>query len=71
MTNDTIIRSVTNYLLQGGALTVKTCWVKFGTTEMRKIASRLRKRGHNVVTRQLTDILPNGREVKFNEYRIA
>lgn len=61
---------VQDYLLEGNALTVKTCWVKFGTTEMRKIASRLRRRGHNVVTRQLTDRLADGREVKFNEYSI-
>ena len=70
MTHDTILNEVKTYLLNGGALTVKSCWQKFGTTEMRKIASRLRQRGHNIVTKQLTDTLPDGREVRFNEYRI-
>lgn len=69
MTNS-IITKVQNYLLEGNALTVKTCWIKFGTTEMRKIASRLRRRGFNVVTKQMTDTLTDGREVRFNEYRI-
>jgi hypothetical protein len=69
MTNS-IINNVTKYLLDGNALTVKTCWVRFGTTELRKIASRLRKRGFNVVTKQLTDTTADGREVRFNEYRI-
>lgn len=68
---EAIINKVTSYLLSGNALTVKSCWAKFGTTELRKIASRLRKRGHKVETRQLTDILPDGRPVKFNEYRIT
>lgn len=69
MTNS-IINNVTKYLLEGNALTVKTCWIKFGTTEMRKIASRLRRRGFNVVTKQMTDTSADGREVRFNEYRI-
>lgn len=56
---NSIINNVTKYLLEGNALTVKTCWVRFGTTEMRKIASRLRKRGFNVVTKQLTDTSSN------------
>lgn len=65
-----IINQVTAYLVNGGALTVKSCWAKFGTTELRKIASRLRKRGYEVKTRTLTDKLPCGREVRFNEYRV-
>lgn len=69
MTNS-IMTKVQNYLLEGNSLTVKTCWMKFGTTEMRKIASRLRRRGFNVVTKQMTDTLTDGREVRFNEYRI-
>ena len=68
--NNSIINNVTKYLLDGNALTVKTCWIKFETTEMRKIASRLRKRGFNVVTKQMTDTSADGREVRFNEYRI-
>lgn len=65
-----IINKVTAYLLNGGTLTVKSCWMMFGTTEMRKIASRLRKRGHKVATREVTDTANDGREVRFNEYRI-
>lgn len=68
---ETIINQVATHLVNGGALTVKTCWVKFGTTELRKIVSRLRKRGHRVTTTQLTEMLPNGREVRYNEYRIT
>jgi hypothetical protein len=64
------LNQVKAYLLNGGALTVKSCWQLFGTTEMRKIASRLRQQGHNIVTTRLTDILPDGRSVQFNEYRI-
>jgi hypothetical protein len=70
MTHDTILNNVKTYLLNGGSLTVKSCWQMFGTTEMRKIASRLRQRGLNVVTRQLTDTTADGRVVRFNEYRI-
>jgi hypothetical protein len=70
MIHETILNNVKTYLLNGGALTVKSCWQMFGTTELRKIASRLRQRGLNVVTRQLTDTMADGRVVRFNEYRI-
>lgn len=68
---DAIINKVTTYLINGGSLTVKSCWAKFGTTELRKIASRLRRRGYKVETKPMTDILPDGRTVRFNEYRIT
>lgn len=71
MSSESIINKVTAYLLNGGALTVKSCWAKFGTTEMRKIASRLRERGHKVVTKELTEMSNDGRTLRFNEYRIA
>lgn len=67
----TIISQVKSYLINGGALTVKTCWVKFGTTELRKIVSRLRKDGLNIEDKILTDTLPDGREVRFKEYRFS
>lgn len=70
MSSESVINKVTAYLLNGGTLTVKSCWMMFGTTEMRKIASRLRKRGHKVATREVTGTANDGREVRFNEYRI-
>lgn len=68
---EAIINQVKKHFVNGGTLTVKTCWVKFGTTELRKIVSRLRRKGFNIESKQLTDTLPNGKEVRFNEYRLT
>ena len=57
------------YFKQGGELTVNTALSMFRTTELRKIVSRLRKMGHNIKDRWVTDtITPDGRPTPHKVY---
>lgn len=56
------------YLKQGGRLTVQKAIHLFSTTELRRIVSRLRKRGYPIRDRELNAILSDGRQARFKEY---
>lgn len=59
------------YLLEGGALTVKTAWAMTGTTELRRIVSRLKAKGYRFATTTLYGETKDGRRACFKEYRLA
>lgn len=57
------------HLKQGGKLTVNTALSLFRTTELRKVVSRLRRQGHNICTRWVTDTTAiDGRPTPHKEY---
>lgn len=56
------------YLKQGSRLTVQKAIHLFSTTELRRIVSRLRKRGYPIRDRKLSAILSDGRQASFKEY---
>lgn len=57
------------YLQKGGKLTVNTALSLFRTTELRKVVSRLKRKGHPIRTRWVTDTAtPNGRPTPHKEY---
>lgn len=58
------------YLLNGGRLTVQRAFGMFHTTELRKIVSRLRRRGHLIKSERCSAVTEDGRQVMFNEYYI-
>lgn len=59
------------YLKQGGRLTVNTALTLFRTTELRKVVSRLKRKGHAIQTRWVTDTTtPDGRPTPHKEYFI-
>lgn len=51
MTRQEKQRKVEKHFYNGGELSVKRCLSLFGTTELRRIVSRLRKRGMNIKDR--------------------
>ena len=59
---------ILTYLKQGGRLTVQKAIHLFSTTELRRIVSRLRKRGYPIRDRKLSAILSDGRQASFKEY---
>lgn len=61
-------REILAYLLAGGRLTVQKASRMFETTELRKIISRLRRRGHPICSERHYDTTHTGRRVQFNEY---
>lgn len=56
------------YLKQGGRLTVQKAIHLFSTTELRRIVSRLRKRGYPIADRRLNAVTSDGRQTQFKEY---
>ena len=64
-------REILAYFLGGGRLTVQTAFHMFHTTELRKIVSRLRKSGHDIRSKQMSDTSVDGRHVTFNEYYLV
>lgn len=56
------------YLKQGGRLTVQKAIHLFSTTELRRIVSRLRKRGYPIRDWKLSAVLGDGRQAQFKEY---
>ena len=63
-------REILAYLLAGGRLTVQKASRMFGTTELRKIVSRLRRRGQPIDDVKLYDTTRTDRRVQFKEYFI-
>ncbi len=59
------------YLLAGGRLTVQKASRLFETTELRKIVSRLRRRGQPIEDVMHYDTTRTGRRVQFKEYFIT
>lgn len=64
-------RDILAYFQQGGKLTVQRALLMFHTTELRKIVSRLRKSGHDIRSKQMSDTTSDGRHVTFKEYYLA
>ena len=56
------------YLLDGGRLTVQKAFHLFHTTELRKIISRLRRRGYDIRADRRESVTEEGRKVMYNEY---
>lgn len=63
-------REILRYFLLGGRLTVQKAFRKFGTTELRKIVSRLKRKGYSIGSKRCYDFTNTGRRVQFNEYFI-
>lgn len=61
-------REILAYLIKGGRLTVQKASRIFETTELRRIVSRLRKKGHTICARKCSDVTRSGRTTQFNEY---
>lgn len=55
MENSTSIERIKNYLESGGKLTVLKALQLFKTTEMRSVASKLKKRGLNITSKRVAD----------------
>ncbi|MBR3912574.1 MAG: hypothetical protein IKJ48_07935 [Alistipes sp.] len=53
---------------RGERLTVQKAFRLFHTTELRKIVSRLRRRGYDIRSNVMSDETADGRKVRFNEY---
>ena len=66
-----IIQQILAYFQQGGRLTVQKAFRLFHTTELRKIVSRLRRRGYDIRAKVMCDETADGRKVRFNEYFLA
>lgn len=64
-------REILAYLLKGGRLTVQKAWRMFSTTELRRIVSRLKQKGHPIVDEWKYSETNDGRRVKFKEYYMA
>lgn len=64
-------RDILAYFLGGGRLTVQRAFLMFHTTELRKIVSRLRKSGHDIRSKQMSDTTVDGRPVTFKEYYLV
>ena len=61
-------RQIAAYFRKGGRLTVKRAWDMFGTTELRRIVSRLRKGGMDIVSRWVSIETRDGRQQRVKEY---
>lgn len=61
-------REILAYMAQGGRLTVIRAERLFSTTELRRIVSRLRKRGFTVCADRQTGVTKDGRRTQYNEY---
>lgn len=55
-------------LQSGERLTVQSAFKMFHTTELRKIVSRLRRRGYDIRATKRTRACADGRRVWFHEY---
>lgn len=61
-------REVLAYFMKGGHLTVQTVIRMFETTELRRIVSRLKQRGHAITSVRRYGTTKTGRRVVFHEY---
>ncbi len=51
---------IKQYFLDGGVLTVKSALLKFGTTELRRVVSRLRKQGMDIASEKINHLYEKG-----------
>lgn len=58
-------------LQRGERLTVQSAFSLFHTTELRKVVSRLRRRGYNIQSTHKTSTTEDGRPVTYNEYYLC
>ena len=58
-------------LMSGERLSVQKVFRLFHTTELRKVVSRLRRRGHDIRSEKRTGLTYDGRTVTYNEYYLA
>lgn len=58
-------------LMSGERLSVQKAFRLFHTTELRKVISRLRRRGHDIRSEKRTGLTYDGRQVTYNEYYLA
>lgn len=65
------LQLVLAYFLEGGRLTVQKCFHLFHTTELRKIVSRLRRKGYDIRSTPMHDETADGRRVTYNEYYLS
>lgn len=59
------------YLIQGGMLSVRKAERLFHTTELRRIVSRLRRKGYAICGKPTGYMTDDGRKVIYNEYFIS
>ena len=59
---------ILTYLVVGGRLTVRKAERLFHTTELRRIVSRLRRKGYTISSDKLSAVTEDGRPTRFNEY---
>ena len=55
-------------LLRGERLTVRKAEILYHTTELRRIVSRLRRKGYPICSDRRSTLTEDGRITKFNEY---
>ena len=58
-------------LMSGERLSVQKAFRLFHTTELRKVVSRLRRRGYDIRSEKRTKQSLDGRQVTYNEYYLA
>lgn len=68
MTTQEPQKCILAYLSAGGRLTVQKAFRLFHTTELRKIVSRLKRKGYIICADKKSDITNDGRLTQFNEY---
>lgn len=56
---------------RGERLTVQKAFRLFHTTELRKVVSRLRRRGYDIRSNRKTSETKDGRAVTYNEYYLC
>lgn len=56
------------YLRGGDRLTVKRAWKMFGTTELRKVVSRLKRKGFDISSYWTTELSSDGRVCRIKTY---
>ena len=61
-------REILRYFLLGGRLTVQKAFRKFGTTELRKIVSRLKRKGFDISSYWTTELSGDGRVCRIKTY---
>lgn len=61
-------REILRYFLLGGRLTVQKALRKFGTTELRKIVSRLKRKGFDISSYWTTELSSDGRVCRIKTY---
>ncbi|WP_317319160.1 helix-turn-helix domain-containing protein [Alistipes communis] len=61
-------RHIRDYLMQGGTLTVQQAFRRFHTTELRKVVTRLRRKGDTIVSRWTDGQSIDGRRSRYKVY---